>query len=176
MCKAAVTTGARLGELIAADLEDLSLLDGKLEIRRHWDRVDGATLPKDSEPRTVYLIPPARAVLEAWLTVRGTEPGPLFPAPRGERVNGQYLTKLIGAAMDAAGILREAANGKRRKPFHAFRACFARLCREQGADAQWVQAMLGHSTVELTIGVYGKWADEAQAAAAARVPSEAFPV
>lgn len=176
ICKAAVTTGARQGELIGADLDDLSLLEHKLEIRHHFDDVDGLTLPKDGEPRTVHLIPPAARILEEWLAVRGIEPGPLFPAPRGVRVNGGYLTRLIVNAMAAAGIPKEAANGRARKPFHAFRASYARLCLEQGRAGQWVQAELGHSTPELTIGTYGAWSEEAKAAEAQRVGVDAFPV
>lgn len=176
LCKTAVTTGARQGELIAADVDDLSLLEGRLDIRRHFDPIDGLGLPKDNEPRTLYLIPPARRVLEAWLTIRGDEPGPLFPAPRGERLNGSYVTRLLRLAMSEAGIPSEAENGKRRKPFHAFRACYTRLCREQGRDLQWVQGQLGHSSADLTVNTYGRWSDDAIAAEAAKVPEDSFPV
>jgi integrase len=174
--KAAVVTGARLGELVALNWDDLDLTNKRLEIRRHWDRVDGATLPKDGEARTVHLIPPAVKVFENWVALAGVHAGdtPLFPAPRGERLNGQYVSRRIDDARIKAGIPDMGEGGRRRKPFHAFRACYARLCREQGLDPQWVQYQLGHSDPDLTLNVYGRWSDAAMSAEADR--AEAFPV
>ena len=87
IAKAAVTTGARLGELIALNWDDLDLTGKRLRIRRHWDPVDGATLPKDNEARTVFLIPAAVAVFERWTALAGIQPGdsPIFPAPAWPR-------------------------------------------------------------------------------------------
>ena len=72
ICKAAVTTGARAGELIAAEWGDLDLTNGKLRI----------------------------------------------------------LSRLLDKARTKAGIPDVGEHGRERNPFHAFRACFARLCRE----------------------------------------------
>jgi len=75
LAKTAVVTGARLGELIALDWDDLDLTNRTLRIRRHWDRVDGMTLPKDGEPRTLNLIQPAVDVFEQWTALVGVQPG-----------------------------------------------------------------------------------------------------
>lgn len=177
ICKAAVTTGARQGELIAADESDLELLAGVLHVRRHYDRASGTlTDPKDAEARDVDLTAPARKVLADWLTIRGSAPGPLFPAPRGERLNGQYVSRLVAKAMREAGIPKVGEGGRKRKPFHAFRACYARILRETGADPQWVQGQLGHSTIDLTIGVYGKWSEARKRSEAEQVSEDAFPL
>ncbi len=177
VAKAAVVTGARLGELIALDWDDLDLTNRTLRIRRHWDRVDGMTLPKDGEPRTLNLIQPAVDVFEQWTALVGVQPGhsAIFPAPRSpDRLNGQYVSRRVDDAREKAGIPDVGEGGRKRKPFHAFRASYARLCREQGLDPQWVQFQLGHSDPDLTLNVYGRWSDAAMQAEANR--AAAFPV
>lgn len=182
ICKAAATTGMRQGELIGANLRDLDLLAGRLHVRRHYDRAAGLlTLPKDNEERVLNLIPPARAVFEAWLADQGGrgDDEPIFPAPRSRaRINGQYLTRVVEKAMAKAKppIPKVGANGRPRKSFHAFRSTFDRLCREQGRNPEWIQAQLGHSDPRLTLVTYGRWSEEALQAEADRVEAESFPV
>ena len=132
---------------------------------------------KDGEPRTVHLIPPAIELLERWTAHAGVQAGDsaIFPAPRGGgRINGQYLSRRVAAAGAGAGIADVGEGGRKRKPFHAFRASYVRLCREQGLDPQWVQFQLGHSDPDLTLNVYGRWSDVAMQAEASRAAG--FPV
>lgn len=180
-CKFMVTTGLRVGEVAALALDDLDLLAGLLHVRHHYDRASGQlTLPKDGEARVVNLTGPARSVLEAWIgehVDRDRAGGdPLFVAPRGERLNGQYLAKLVKAAMVKAGIPDVGEGGRKRKPLHSLRATYTRIMLESGRNPQWTQAQLGHSSAELTIGVYGEWSDAAKTAEADRVEAETFPV
>jgi integrase len=179
-CKLCVTTGARAGEIAALNLDDVDLLAGTLKISRHYDRASGQlTLPKDGEARTVHLIAPARALLEAWVAEHGDVPGdaPLFPAPRsGGRLNTQYLGRVVLAAMEKAGIPEVGEGGRKRKPLHSLRATFTRLMLEQGRNPEWVRRELGHSSLELTGNVYGEWSEAAKAAEAAKVEPLAFPV
>ncbi|HZR96248.1 MAG TPA: site-specific integrase [Gaiellaceae bacterium] len=181
LCKASVVTGARQGELIGANLDDVDLLNGTLRIERHYDRESGQlTLPKDGEARTVYLIPPARALLESWIAARGPAAGsePLFPAPKGGRVNGQFLTKLVVKAMEKAKppVPKLGEGGRERKPFHAFRSTFDRLCRERGQNPEFIQTQMGHSDPRLTLVHYGAWSETAKRAEADRVEAAGFPV
>lgn len=181
LCKASVVTGARQGELIGANLGDVDLLNGTLRVERHWDRESGTlTTPKDGEARTVYLIPPARTLLEEWVTLHGDRPNnaPLFEAPKGGRINGQHVTKLIVRAMENAKppILKAGENGRDRKPFHAFRSTFDRLCRERGQNPEFIQAQMGHSDPRLTLVTYGRWSESAMQAEAERVETAGFPV
>jgi integrase len=179
VCKAAVVTGARQGELIAAEWGDLRLTTGTLQIRHHYDPVEGLVDPKDGEARTITLIPPAAALFEKWAASHEVQPdqAPLFTAPRSKaRLNGRYLTRLVENAINTAGLPKVGEGGRRRKPFHAFRATYTRLCRERGLDPQWVQGQLGHSDPELTLNVYGRWSAVAVAAEAAKVEAEGFPV
>lgn len=179
ICKAAVVTGARRGELIAATWSDLSLSAGTLTINHGYDATDGLVAPKDGEPRVVSLIPPAVALFEAWQASQGVQPdaAPVFPAPRtGTWLSGDYLTQLVSNAIEKAGIPKIGEDGRKRKPFHGFRSSYTRLCRERGLDPQWVQGQLGHSDPDLTLNVYGRWSDLAVRAEAQKVERESFPV
>jgi integrase len=170
--RAAVTTGARIGELVALDWRDVDIAAGEVKIRHTYNAVDGLTAPKDRDARTVYLTPDAGQVFADWLAeIRDApETGCVFPAPRsGAHVDVHYLRRIIENAMTAAGIPKvDAPSGRPRKPLHSLRATFTRRMLEQGRHPQWVEAQLGHSSLQLTIGVYGAWTAEAMRAEAAK--------
>jgi integrase len=178
ICKAAVTTGARVGELIAAEWGNLDLTQGKLRIEHTYSPEDGLTLPKENEPRTLHLIPPAVRVFEESIKVCGVKPddAPIFESVHGGRIGGDSLARMVDKARRKVGIPDVGENGRRRKPFHAFRACFARLCHQAGLNPQWVQAQLGHSDPHLTLNVYGKWSDAGLANEASKIDADAFPI
>jgi integrase len=182
MSKLMTCTGLRVGECVALSHEDVDLLDGRLEVRHHYDRDSGAlTLPKDGEARAVHLIGPARQILEGWIASQGVQDGaaPLFPAPRARgRVNGQYLARVVDDALGKATppVPRIGENGRKRKPLHSLRASFARLMLEQGRSPMWVESELGHSSLDLTVLTYGQWSEEAKLAEAAKVEAPGFPV
>ena len=122
---------------------------------------------------------PAVALLEAHVAAEGVRDDntPILRAPRsGDHLNGQYLTKLVKAATEKAGIPEMGEGGRKRRPFHAFRATYARLCLEAGRDPQWVQKQLGHSDPDLTLNVYGRRSDAFDRAEAEAIEAEAFPV
>jgi integrase len=169
--RAAVETGARIGELIALDWRDVDLIGGKITIQHTYSPLGGLTVPKDSEPRDVYLTPRAARVFDKWVRRVGVEKeGIVFPAPRsGGYVNADYLRKLILAAMTTAGIAKvDPQSGRPRKPLHSLRATFTRRMLEQGKSPLFVQSQLGHAGLELTLGVYGQWTAEALRAEAMR--------
>lgn len=170
--RAAVTTGARIGELVALDWTDINLSDGTIRIRHTWNPVDGLTAPKDRDERTVYLTPAAQAVFAGWVKHVGVQDsGPVFPAPRSKgRLNADYIRKLVNKAITTAGVAKlDTLSGRPRKPFHSLRATFARQQLEAGKNPQWVEAQLGHADLKLTVGVYGAWGEDAMRAEAAKV-------
>jgi len=174
--KAAVVTGARLGELIALDCDDLDLHAKTLKITKTWNPIDGLTTPKDRDARTLDLIPDAVTLLEKWIALVGVQPGgsPIFPAPRGkDRLNGQFVARRVDDARVKAGISDVGEDGRKRKPFHAFRASFNRICREQGLNEDWRQAQMGHATISQNLE-YGAPSRAARRAEADRATS--FPV
>lgn len=77
-------TGARLGELIALDWPNVDLLGGRVRIEAQYNARDGLLEPKDREPRTIFLTPHGKKVLDEWVRVVGArDEGPVFPNPDG---------------------------------------------------------------------------------------------
>jgi integrase/recombinase XerC len=89
----------RRGEVVSLDLEHLDLEAGKL-----------AVMGKGRSARESLTVPrPTLGALRAWVTVRGTEPGPLFTsfdhAGKGSgRISGSCVFTVVRAAGKAAGL------------------------------------------------------------------------
>ena len=67
MCKFAVATGLRFGEIAALEWNDVDLLNRELHIAKTYTAGVGVTAPKSGEARTVDLTPQAAALLEQWV-------------------------------------------------------------------------------------------------------------
>jgi integrase len=171
--KLAVSTGMRFGELAALEWGDVDLLNGEIHVSKTHTAGIGVTTPKSNETRTVDLTPQALNVLETWFAESGGGEGLVFEKETSGFVDGNYtLKRVLYPAMERAGILRLGERGRKRD-FHSFRHTFARVALEAGAPIDWVKRQLGHSSIALTVDVYGEWARGSQKAQAARL-ADAF--
>ena len=167
LCRLAVMTGLRHGELAGLRWSDVRLLDGELEVRRQFTHGAEVDRTKDAEPRTVHLVPQARELLDAWYAATG-DTGLVFELETGGHLDDSNTRKVLYAAMNRAGIPRKGESGRART-FHSFRHTFARIALEHGRSIQWVKDELGHSSIELTVGTYGAWSTEAARAEAEKL-------
>jgi len=165
-----VETGARLGELTALDWTRVDLTEGRILIEHTWDPEMGKVPPKDREPRTVYLTPEARAVLEEWVGVVGAhDQGPVFPNPIGAgRINPRMVQRRLAAAMSDAGVPKEHPQLRLPRTFHSLRYTTSVLMQRRGRHPRLIEQTLGHGSLELSYGVYGGWTPAQLAAEAAR--------
>lgn len=144
-------TGARISEVVGADLDDLDL-------ETRLVRLYG----KGGKERIVPFGSHAAAALGAWVTrVRptmaeqarsGTPAGALFLNARGTRMSRQTAWKIVGRAGSLAGLETEVSP-------HTFRHSFATHLLEGGADIRVVQELLGHASVTTT-QIYTKVSEE----------------
>jgi integrase len=171
LCRVAVATGCRLGELIALDWDQVSLTARTVRIEHTYNPVDGLTAPKTKgSTRTVYLSPAALAEFKS-IAASGHISGPVFAGPHGERLNAAYVARALARAMAAARIPKLGENGRPRS-FHSFRSTYSRRATEQGLHPEFTRRQLGHAGLEMTLGVYGARQAEAMRAEAGKATDE----
>jgi site-specific recombinase XerD len=158
------STGCRVAEASNLTLDKLSLAGGSARV-----------LGKGSKERVVFLAPPAKAALSAYLplrsermlrvgaSLRASAPGAEGGESRAEggaaprRREKEYLfVNARGGRLTERGIewiiqgYAERSGSKRSVTPHAFRHSFATHLVEHGADIRAVQELLGHSSVSTT--------------------------
>lgn len=130
--------GLRRSEAVALDLEDYDVDTGELRVRQG----------KGNKARLVYATNGGKLALDAWLIIRGTEPGALLcPVRKGGTIELRHLTPQ--AVYDA---LRRRAADARVSPFspHDLRRTFVSHLLDAGADISTVQHLAGHANVGTT--------------------------
>lgn len=129
-------TGIRVGELVAINLDDLSLPDGCLLIHG-----------KGNRQRFVYLLErPLCRKMQQYLTWRSSVPnctGKLFVSSDGQSIS----TSMVRAAL--AEIARSGGIAKHITP-HMLRHTCATQWLESGLDIRYVQKLLGHQSISTT--------------------------
>lgn len=137
------SSGCRVGEAAGLELEKLDLEGGLA-------RVTG----KGSKERVVFLAPPAREAVAAYLPARAALLARLGAAAKGgeDRVfvnaKGGPLTER-GMEWIVQGYAERSGFPRRVTP-HAFRHSFATHLVARGADIRAVQELLGHASVSTT--------------------------
>ncbi|MGH7476575.1 MAG: tyrosine-type recombinase/integrase [Longimicrobiales bacterium] len=130
--------GLRRAEAASLELGDYNRETGELLVRRG----------KGRKPRTVYASAGARAAIEAWMRIRGEDPGPLlWPVRKGGALLPRQLTpQAIYYALERR---RKAAGVSAFSP-HDLRRTFISNLLEAGADISSVQGLAGHANVTTT--------------------------
>ena len=174
LCKIALATGMRSGELAALRWSDVSLLTNEVRVSRTYAAGAGEMATKSGKARTIDLSPQAAALFEEWFTASGGN-GLVFEKETGGYFDpGYVIRRVLYPAMKRAGIPRAGEHGRNRT-FHCFRHTFARITLENGAEITWVKEQLGHQSINLTVDTYGRWGRTAQKKQAERLAG-AFPV
>ncbi len=134
-----VDTGLRASELCALKIGDVDLKTGKVQVKH--GRAGGA---KGGKGRTVFLGKAARRTLWRYLADRedGNDPeAPLFLVKYDRPMNKGALRLLITHLGQKAGIAKCHP--------HRFRHTFAITYLRSGGDLFTLQALLGHSTLDM---------------------------
>jgi integrase len=167
----AFRTGARAGEIVAVCPMDLDFNSRFVQIGRNSSRGQ-ITTPKNGQTRRVdmslhltnvlddYVAKKKAAALTRELAKPETErrkpdeiiamvmEQPLFTRPNGKPLDPNDLRRqILYKALTAAGI--------RRVRFHDARHTFASLLLQQGESPTYVKDQLGHSSIQMTVDVYG---------------------
>ena len=184
----AIFTGLRASELRGLRWQDVDFDKREIHVRQRADRYSAIGKPKsESGERTVPLTPMVVNTLREWkLACPKSEAGLVFPSSGGRvEHHKNIIERGLIPTMKAAGVtVKEKGVGgtedERAKytGLHAFRHFYASWCINRRAEgglelpAKVVQERLGHSSIMMTMDVYGhlfpRGDDSAELAAAER--------
>jgi integrase len=166
----AARTGMRQGELIALKGTDVDFHGRFIEVNRTLSR-GKITLPKSNKTRRVDMSGQLTGVLQDLMSKRkALALRKEMEKPSGERrsaaevtgeiMEGWLFTTPIGTQLDPSN-LRKAFNRLldlaelRRVRFHDVRHSFASLLIGHGESLAYIRDQLGHSSIQITVDVYG---------------------
>ncbi len=134
-------TGARISEIVALNVQDISKFDG--------DQVTALRLSgKGGKMRVVPIGKYAQIALDQYLVrvrpgLLKKQESALFLNSRGSRLSRQSIWSMIAHGAKSAGIAADVSP-------HSLRHSFATHLLDGGADIRVVQELLGHSSVTTT--------------------------
>jgi integrase len=153
--------GPRASELRGIRWADVDLKAGELHVRQRADRYNVIGAPKSAAgTRAIPLAPEVISALKVWkLACPKAALDLVFPTSTGGIMLHKGMLRSLAAVMVAAGVVTR--DGKPKYGLHAFRHFFASWCINRRADggrelpAKSVQALLGHSSIVMTLDRYG---------------------
>lgn len=159
-----LSTGLRLGELLALQWKDINFTTGALHVSKQLTTVHGkATISEPKTPasiRTVYLSKPVLEVLREY--GKSVDSDWMFPSQRRNLpLHPSAIRKRLKGTLERA----ECKNVR----FHDLRHTFATMALENGMDVKTLSEMLGHVSAATTLDVYSHVTDTMEKQAAIKI-------
>jgi integrase/recombinase XerD len=140
-------TGARVGEFISLNLDDLDPIGGGILLRK----------TKGKRPRMVFIGKKSRRALRAYLKQRTDESAALWVTRAGDRLAVHSLQSMLQRRAKMAG-LKDAPSP------HDFRRAMALIMLRAGTDVFSLQKLLGHVGLEVLNRYLAQTDDDLKAA------------
>ena len=149
--------GLRRSEAVALDVSDYTAATAELRITRG----------KGRKARVTYIRGGAASALEAWLTLRNVETGPVSTPLFTRLIKGARVTEQRLTDSGVLHVLQQRARRAGVPPFspHDVRRTFIGDLLDAGADISTVQRLAGHANVQTTAR-YDRRGERAKHAAA----------
>lgn len=159
-------TGLRASELRGLRWRDVDLKAAELHVRQRADRYNVMGPPKSESSRRSLPIPPeALTALKLWKLECPRNDGDLvFPTSTGNVEHHSNMLRGLEPIIVKAGLIDghdEEGNPRPKYSLHAFRHFYASWCinpKSRGGrelPPKEVQTLLGHSSIVMTLDIYG---------------------
>jgi integrase len=159
----AALCGLRASDLRGLRWADTDLTGREIHVRQRADRYGKIGAPQsDSSVRRVPLAPEVVAALRTWkLACPPDDRDLVFPTSTGAVEHHSNMLRSLAPVMSAAGVVDK--DGGPKYALHAFRHFFASWCLNPvdrgglglGGSPKEVQTLLGHSSIVMTLDIYG---------------------
>ena len=152
-------SGLRVGEAIALRWADVDLKARALHIDATCSRgkmgptKSGAERYVDISFELVHLL---TAMKKSPERMKLGQPEWVFTSLKGHRIEYSKLCRAFKTIREAAVEADE--DFPTHFTIHTLRHTYARLILEAGGDVLWLQRQMGHTSIEMTADLYGRWA------------------
>ncbi len=148
--------GLRVGEVVALQLDDYEPEAGKLLVARKWNDKHGRLETPKHGARRVDVSPQLGAILDLHVAglrkIVGMNGAPrsewLFPSLAWTMLDPRNVRRLLGQLATDAGLKRSLGP-------HDLRHTYGSQLTAEGAPPQYIQAQMGHASIQITIDLYG---------------------
>ncbi|MAG37281.1 MAG: hypothetical protein CL878_13690 [Dehalococcoidia bacterium] len=170
----AIATGARQGELLALQWDDVDWERSEIAVHRTLVSVTRGSVPQYGEPktakarRTIPLAEQSLVTLREWQAIQHEEVRTLgdnyanynliFSTGLGTPLRNNFVRERFKAALKHAGLPEQVR-------FHDLRHTAGSLMIAAGADVAAVSAVLGHANISTTLNIYAHTLPDAMRAA-----------
>ena len=152
----AVCTGMRVSELRGLSWDAVDVERKVIHVRQRADAWGAIGDPKSAAgDRTIPMTPGVLNVLREWrLACPKGELGLVFPNGNGRiESHANIASRGFAPLQRALGLVD--AQGRPRYGLHSLRHFFASWAIEQGFTPKRLQALLGHTSIQMTFDIYG---------------------
>lgn len=162
-------TGLRVSECLGLQWADIDYENQQIHVRRKWTGGKAGKPKSKASKNPVPMVPLLAGFIRQWheLTTYAQPTDWMFASSRRKgrrpRVANMLVEDYLRPAAVKAGVLKEGE--KVRFGFHNLRHSLASFLVRKGTDAKTVQAMLRHSDVATTLGIYAHSTSEDRLAA-----------
>ncbi len=173
----AILTGMRLGELLAMKWSNLDWHRGQYVVRESLDK-GRFVEPKSASSKRAINLP--RTLLEVLRTHKARQSEKRLQLGEAYQDHDLLFCTALGTPLGRGNVvkrefwplLRQA--GLRRIGFHDLRHTFATLLIDQGESPKYIQAQLGHASIQVTMDRYGHLPSDVNQQAARRLEDNLF--
>ena len=164
----AVLTGMRQGELLGLKWDDIDWHNGQISVRRTFNHRQFYEPKTKTSRRKIDLAPDLIHELKKWsLACPISELNLVFPSTVGTPEDADHMRKRrFMPALKRAGLPKIR--------FHDLRHTYASLLIAQGEHPKYIQVQMGHSSINVTMDIYGHLMDTTNRGAANRLGETVF--
>lgn len=165
---AAALTGMRQGELFGLKWSDIDWINNQIHVKRTYNHGKFYDPKSKHSRRRIDMAPELVAELKKWkLACLKGELDLVFPNGKGKPQNqSNFLRRHFYPALLAANLPRIR--------FHDLRHTYCALLLDQGENIKYIQRQMGHSSIKVTLDIYGHLMEDVNQEAAIKLGNKIF--